>query len=198
LALTLRKASAIAGKQVTLFNEASGKAIAFIIPVMPRSPTISLAKESSFIGWVKGKPSVLAVNPVPDKVTPSGLEIHQYMAGQASFITAVYMYSLGEGAGSSTNDTGGTGSAGGTSGTGGTGGTGGTAPGGTFIASDWAWCVTRFPNDPARQQQCLAELQRKTEQDITKPVLIGTGVGLGTILIIAVIAGGAYLLLWRR
>ena len=66
------------------------------------------------------------------------------------------------------------------------------APGSGYIASDWAWCVTRFPNDPARQQQCLLDLQKKAE--VTTPALIGAGTGLGTFIIIGTLVGGGYLI----
>lgn len=136
------------------------------------------------------------------------IEIYVY----SDYIECLYMYEL-KGASGQTGQTGGssggssagsgtsTGSSGSGSGTGistGSGTSGSVSPGSTFIASDWAWCVTRFPNDPARQQQCLLELQGKTEQAITKPALIGSGMGLGTFLLLAMMAGGIYYFVFRR
>ncbi|MEM4203570.1 MAG: hypothetical protein QXS54_05825 [Candidatus Methanomethylicaceae archaeon] len=70
--------------------------------------------------------------------------------------------------------------------------------GGTFISSDWAWCVTRFPNDPARQQQCLTELQRKVDTEVPKSVIIGAGASAGTIALLLLAFGALYLLLKGR
>ncbi|MEM4203892.1 MAG: hypothetical protein QXS54_07470 [Candidatus Methanomethylicaceae archaeon] len=67
---------------------------------------------------------------------------------------------------------------------------------GTFISSDWAWCVTRFPNDPTRQQQCLAELQRKADTEVPKSVIVGVGASAGTIALL-LLAFGVLYLLWK-
>jgi hypothetical protein len=64
--------------------------------------------------------------------------------------------------------------------------------GGTFIFADWAWCVSRFPNDPNRQRQCYEDLQKRPTQDVTTPAAVGAGFGLGTFLVIGALAFVGY------
>lgn len=63
-------------------------------------------------------------------------------------------------------------------------------PTGTYLFSDWAWCVARFPNDPDRQAQCLADMQRGP--DFSRAGLVGAGAGLGTFLLLLGAMWGGY------
>jgi uncharacterized membrane protein YgcG len=99
----------------------------------------------------------------------------------------------GDGGGTGGGSTGGGGGTGGGSGGGdGRGSSAGGSVGGTFIFADWAWCVSRFPNDPNRQRQCYEDLQKRPTQDVTTPAAVGAGVGLGTFLVIGALAFGGY------
>lgn len=94
-------------------------------------------------------------------------------------------------------DNGGNGGNGG-SGNGGSGGGNGSGgqSSGTTIFSDWAWCVARFPNDTAKQNQCLEDLKKKT--DLASAAVAGTGAGFGTALVIAMLLAFGYFLYKRR
>lgn len=74
----------------------------------------------------------------------------------------------------------------------------GAIPNRTFISSDWAWCVMKFPNNPVGQQQCLDDLQAKSEWEVQTPEVVSAGVSSGTIVILLLAAWIAYLLLKGR
>jgi hypothetical protein len=70
-----------------------------------------------------------------------------------------------------------------------------TSPGQTVIFSDWAVCVSRFPNDPEGQRQCMESMKKgpvEEASDVSTPAAVGAGSGLGTFLLLGAVALAAY------
>jgi hypothetical protein len=69
------------------------------------------------------------------------------------------------------------------------------ASGAVPVFSSWAMCISRFPNDPEGQRQCMESMQRGPEsdtEDVSTPAAVGAGAGIGTFLLVGALAFAAY------
>jgi hypothetical protein len=69
------------------------------------------------------------------------------------------------------------------------------ASGSVPVLSSWAMCISRFPNDPEGQRQCVESMQRQPEsgaEDVSTPAAVGAGAGIGTFLLVGALAFAAY------